>query len=105
LLGRGSGMPIERVFAAPGQAYDWRQIPCREEHAPMMTPRQEAFRTDYRARISPWYSGLAHVVVIAAIGIATIWYAAGHVHQPSLTEWLVVPVTFLGTNFFEWALH
>ena len=31
----------------------------------MMTPRQEAFRADYRARISPWYSGLAHVVVIA----------------------------------------
>jgi hypothetical protein len=71
----------------------------------MMTPRQIAFRADYRARISPWYSGLAHVVVIAAIGIMTIWYAAGHIHSPTLAEWLVVPVTFLGTNVFEWALH
>ena len=71
----------------------------------MMTPRQEAFRADYRARISPWYSGLAHVVVIAFIGILTIWYAADHVHNPTLAEWVVVPATFLGTNFFEWALH
>ena len=71
----------------------------------MMTPRQEAFRADYRARISPWYSGFAHVVVIAALGIATIWYAASHVHQPTLAEWLVVPVVFLGCNLFEWALH
>ena len=70
-----------------------------------MTPRQEAFRADYRARISPWYSGLAHVVVIAFIGILTIVYAAGHVHEPSLAEWLVVPATFLGCNIFEWALH
>jgi hypothetical protein len=73
--------------------------------SPMMTPRQQAFRADYRARISPWYSGLAHVVVIAAIGIMTIWYAASQVRHPSWAEWLVVPATFLGTNFFEWALH
>ena len=45
----------------------------------MMSPRQEAFRADYRMRISPWYSGLAHVVVIALLGIAVIWYAASHV--------------------------
>jgi hypothetical protein len=49
----------------------------------MMTPRQQAFRADYRARISRWYSGLAHVVVIAFIGILTICYAAGHVHNPT----------------------
>src|SRR5258708_4234281 len=72
---------------------------------PMMTPRQEAFRANYRARISPWYSGLAHVVVIGALGILTIAYAAGQVHGPSLAEWLVVPATFIGCNIFEWALH
>jgi len=71
----------------------------------MMTKRQEAFRLDYRARISPWYSGLAHVLVIALLGIATIWYCARHVHQPSLLEWLVVPAAFLFCNIFEWALH
>src|SRR5579883_2336582 len=71
----------------------------------MMSPRQEAFRADYRTRISPWYSGLAHVAVIALLGLAVIWYAAGHVHQPNLVEWLVVPAVFLGCNLFEWALH
>ncbi len=71
----------------------------------MMTPRQAAFRADYRARISPWYSGIGHVVVIAALGLATIWYAAGHVHQPRWTDWLVVPAAFLASNIFEWALH
>ena len=70
-----------------------------------MTPRQEAFRADYRARISPWYSGLAHVVVIAAMGLATIWYCALHIHHPSWVEWLVVPAAFIGCNIFEWALH
>jgi hypothetical protein len=71
----------------------------------MMTQRQAQFRADYRARISPWYSGLGHVVVIAALGLATIWYCAGHVHDPSWAEWLVVPVVFLACNIFEWALH
>jgi len=71
----------------------------------MMSKRQAAFRADYRARISPWYSGLGHVVVISLLGIATIWYCASHVHQPSLIEWLVVPAAFLFCNIFEWALH
>jgi hypothetical protein len=73
--------------------------------AAMMSPRQEAFRADYRIRISPWYSGLVHVVVIALLGIAVIWYAASRIHQPTWAEWLVVPVVFLGCNLFEWALH
>src|SRR5580693_4674366 len=73
----GSAMQAERVFARALLAYIRANSPLRED-CPMMTPRQEAFRADYRGRISPWYSGLAHVVVIAFIGILTIWYAAGH---------------------------
>src|SRR5437879_11110685 len=71
----------------------------------MMTERQAAFRADYRTRISPWYSGLGHVVVIAALGLATIWYCARNVHQPTALEWLVVPAAFLASNIFEWAMH
>ena len=47
----------------------------------MMTPRQAAFRADYRPRISPWYNGIAHVVLIAFLGLATIAYAAIHVRE------------------------
>lgn len=71
----------------------------------MMTKRQEAFRADYRERISPWYNGPLHVLLIYAIGGATIWYAVAHIHGPTLLEWLVVPVVFLLCNVFEWALH
>jgi len=71
----------------------------------MMTERQKAFRADYRTRISPWYSGLGHVLVIAALGLATIWYCARNVSQPTALEWLVVPAAFLASNIFEWAMH
>jgi hypothetical protein len=71
----------------------------------MMSPRQAAFRDAYRARIAPAYNGLAHVALIYLIGGVTIWYAARHIHRPSWTEWLVVPVTVVLANIFEWFLH
>ena len=71
----------------------------------MMTARQAAFRADYRTRISPWYSGLGHVVVIAVLGLATIWYCARNIHAPTPFEWLVVPAALIGCNIFEWAIH
>jgi hypothetical protein len=71
----------------------------------MMGRRQAAFRADYRERISPWYSGWAHVALIYAIGGATIWYAAHQVAQASWAEWSVVPAVFLLCNLFEWWIH
>jgi hypothetical protein len=71
----------------------------------MMGRRQAAFRADYRGRISPWYSGWAHVALIYAIGGATIWYAVRHIERPSAAEWLVVPAVFLLCNLFEWWIH
>jgi len=71
----------------------------------MMSQRQQAFRAEYRPRISPWYSGLAHVLVIYAIGFAALAYFIPHIHRPSWAEWLVVPVVFLACNGFEWWIH
>ena len=71
----------------------------------MMSKRQEQFRADYRPRISPWYSGLAHVFVIYAIGVAALAYFIPHIHVPTLAEWLVVPIVFLASNAFEWWIH
>jgi hypothetical protein len=71
----------------------------------MLSKRQEAFRADYRPRISPWYSGLLHVFVIYAIGFAALAYCIPHIHTPSLAEWMVVPVVFLVCNLFEWWIH
>jgi hypothetical protein len=71
----------------------------------MMSPRQAAFRAAYRERIAPAYSGLAHVALIYLIGGAALWYAARHLHQVTLLEWLVIPVTAILANIFEWFLH
>ena len=71
----------------------------------MMTKRQAAFRAAYRAKISPWYSGIGHIGVVYAIGIAALAYFIPHIHQPTLLEWLVVPVVFLACNVFEWWIH
>jgi hypothetical protein len=71
----------------------------------MASPRLVAFRAAYRARIAPAYNGILHVLLIYAIGIAALWYAAVHVHAPTFWEWLTVPAVFLLCNLFEWFLH
>ncbi len=71
----------------------------------MITKRQAAFRADYRTRISPWYSGWLHVLVVYAIGVAALAYSIPHIHRPSWAERSVVPIVFLASNLFEWWIH
>lgn len=71
----------------------------------MITERQSSFRKDYRARIAGWYNGIVHVLVIYAIGLTAIWIYAQFIQSPLWWEWLVVPVTLLMCNIFEWFLH
>ena len=71
----------------------------------MMSKRQEAFRADYRTRISRWYSGWGHVFMIYAIGLAGIWTFAQRLHDVRWWEWLVIPVAFAIANVFEWWIH
>jgi hypothetical protein len=70
-----------------------------------MSKRQEAFRADYRTKISRWYSGWGHVFMIYAIGLAGIWYFAQQLHGVGWWEWLVIPVAFAIANVFEWWIH
>lgn len=71
----------------------------------MMSARQQAFRAEYRPRISPWYSGWLHVAVIYAIGGAALAYVIPHIRHPSWSDWLIVPIVFLACNLFEWWIH
>jgi hypothetical protein len=70
----------------------------------MMTERQRRFREQYVANISPWYSGLVHIGVMYAAGIAAIWWCVSRMHGATWEWLLIVPVALLG-NFGEWALH
>jgi len=62
----------------------------------MMSKRQAAFRADYRSKISPWYSGIGHIGVVYAIGIAALAYCIPRIHALSALEWAVVPIAFVG---------
>ena len=69
-----------------------------------MTERQRNFREQYVEQISPWYSGLLHVGVMYAAGIAAIAWCVSRM-QGATWEWLlIVPVAIAG-NFVEWAMH
>lgn len=70
-----------------------------------MSARQRKYREIYRSRIVGWYNGWLHVAVIYAIGIAAMTIYIGAMQDIRWYEWLIVPVVFLGANFFEWLLH
>lgn len=70
-----------------------------------MSQRQMAFRSDFRRRIAPAYSGWAHVALIYALGFAAIWYCARQIAHPAWYEFLVIPAAFCISNVFEWWIH
>ncbi|MEO7055364.1 MAG: fatty acid hydroxylase family protein [Caldimonas sp.] len=70
----------------------------------MMTERQRKFRDQYVANISPWYSGLVHIGVMYAVGIAAVVWCISQVHGATWEWALILPVALAG-NFAEWAMH
>ena len=71
----------------------------------MITERQKAFRHEYRSRIIGWYDGYVHILIIYAMGAAAFYIYVQHISNVTWLEWLTVPVAFLFTNVFEWAVH
>ena len=71
----------------------------------MVTERQKAFRQEYRSRIMGWYDGYLHIAIIYAMGAAAFTIYLQHLHNVRPLEWLAIPITFLFTNVFEWAVH
>jgi hypothetical protein len=70
-----------------------------------MTERQRNYRANYRYRIAGWYNGWLHVFVIYVIGFTALSIYFGNVSNLRWWELLIVPVTFLFANFFEWWIH
>ena len=71
----------------------------------MISQRQIDFRQEYRSRIIGWYDGYFHIAIIYAMGAAAFYVYVQHIHNVTWLEWLTVPLTFLFTNLFEWAVH
>ena len=70
-----------------------------------MGSRQKAYRATYRDRVAGWYNGWLHVFIIYAIGFGVMYICAANLRDVLWWEWGIVPVTFLGANFFEWWIH
>ena len=71
----------------------------------MISDRQKEYREVYRSRIMGWYDGYLHVAIIYAMGAAAFYIYLQHIHDVRPLEWLTIPITFLFTNIFEWAVH
>ena len=66
----------------------------------------EIFRQRFRAEfIAPGYSGKMHLAFINLWCLASITACAFNIHHPTLKQWLVVPITFVYTNLFEYVGH
>ena len=71
----------------------------------MIADRQRTFRAEYRSRVVGFYDGYLHVAIICAMGAVALYIYLQHISAPSWLELTAVPLTFLLTNIFEWAVH
>ena len=69
-----------------------------------MGERQGRFREQYKAEIDRHYSGLLHIGVIYAVGLAMIAWCVSRLHEASW-EWLLTVPVFVLSNLFEWWIH
>ena len=66
----------------------------------------QIFRERFRQEnIGPGYSGKLHLVFINAWCLTSIVICMFNIHQPTLKQLLVVPLTFIYTNLFEYIGH
>ena len=70
-----------------------------------MLEKQKKFRQKYRTEIDGWYNGVLHVAIIYTIGFISLYYYFAHVNNTKPIEFLIIPLTFVLCNFFEWLLH
>ena len=63
------------------------------------------FRKTYREQIDGWYNGSLHVAIIYSIGGLLMFHYVNNINNIIAWELIIIPVTFIICNIFEWALH
>ena len=58
-----------------------------------------------RAEVPSTYSGYLHLVFIHLTAFGGIGLCLAALDHPSVWEWMVVPVFFVFSNWFEWWVH
>jgi hypothetical protein len=52
-----------------------------------------------------WYNGFFHAAIIFLIGFVALFIYISNMSKPTIVEFAIVPITFIGANFFEWWIH
>lgn len=65
----------------------------------------DAFRTRYRAGISPRYSGPLHALWVACFGLTLLAWALARLDDVQPLEWLMLPLTLVLGNVGEYQIH
>jgi hypothetical protein len=70
-----------------------------------LTPKQAAFREEYKRNIASWYNGWGHLLSIFVPGLAVIAWCIHKIHDPSVLEIAFALPVLVFYNFNEWWLH
>jgi len=73
--------------------------------AAVMSHDVEAFRTRYRAGISPFYNPWLHALFVLAYGLACLVFFASTLELVRPLEWLTVPLALVFYNWGEYQVH
>ena len=67
--------------------------------------RQIKFRQTYVEGTPSWYHGMYHLTAMLVITVGTLVYCVSKLQNPSLKDWILVPIIALFGNWVEWAAH
>ncbi|MBX3188318.1 MAG: sterol desaturase family protein [Labilithrix sp.] len=69
--------------------------------------RRDAVRAQSIAEIPWWYSAWGHLAATTGIGLAVLAVSTYQLSKLSTraTDWIVVPLVLLLSNFYEWRVH
>ncbi len=77
----------------------------RDEGRRRFAARRELVRTETTSNIPRWYSPEGHLAATTGIGLAVLAVALMRLHDVRAVEWMVIPLTFVLANGFEWRVH
>ena len=71
-----------------------------------ISPQVEEFRQEFRENKIPWwYVPEAHIGTNIVVILAVFTYCFINISSPSFLELLMIPLMFIGGNFFVWVFH
>lgn len=66
---------------------------------------RDRVRAEEVGKIPGWYRPWAHLLGTTGTGAVVLGLGVANVHTPRALDWLVVPITFIIANAFEWLVH